>query len=184
MRTGDRIRELRGLHGLSLEELAGHTGLTKGYLSKIERSGNPPPFSTLQKIAEVLDVDVNDLLTPDRNRDNARNIDFITGEVGSAPPFKTEGICAFRPLLKSYRNKQMSPFLMTIAHGRTRSFHHDAEEFVYVISGCVELGYDGETHVFEEGSSFYLDSRLPHSFQNSADEDDVLLSVDFNYRRF
>lgn len=80
-----------------------------------------------------------------------RIIDFISGVSKNRQPFKTEGVCAFKLLLKSYRGKQRSPFLMTIAQDRTKRLKHDAEEFVYIVSGRIELEYDGETYVFREG---------------------------------
>ncbi|MCK5126831.1 MAG: helix-turn-helix transcriptional regulator [candidate division Zixibacteria bacterium] len=182
--TGNKIKELRKLHGLSLERLADMTGLTKGYLSKIERSETPPPFSTLQKLSEALDVDVNELLESQGTSRPSRNIDFIQAASKKAVPFKIEGNCSFKPLLKSYRNKQMSPFLMIIAPGKTKIFTHDAEEFVYVLSGKVELHYDKEKYDFSQGDCFYLDSRIGHKFVNNEKKDAQLLAVDFNYRRF
>ena len=45
------IKKLRKQNHLTLENLASLTGLTKGYLSKVERSQKAPPYSTLNKIA-------------------------------------------------------------------------------------------------------------------------------------
>jgi transcriptional regulator with XRE-family HTH domain len=42
-----KIRELRASRKLSLEKLAELTGLTKGYLSRIEHSDKAPPIYTL-----------------------------------------------------------------------------------------------------------------------------------------
>ena len=51
------INTLRKKRKMTLEKLADLTGLTKGYLSKIERSKKAPPYSTLNKIAIALGVD-------------------------------------------------------------------------------------------------------------------------------
>ncbi len=56
------INTLRKQKNITLQELADLTGLTKGYLSKIERSRKAPPYSTLNKIAISLDVDAPFLL--------------------------------------------------------------------------------------------------------------------------
>ena len=45
------IHHLRKQRKITLDRLAELTGLTKGYLSKIERSEKAPPYSTLNKIA-------------------------------------------------------------------------------------------------------------------------------------
>ncbi len=183
-KVGSRINELRKLQGLRLHTLAAKAGLTKGYLSKITRAAEPPPFSTLQKIAAALEVDVNDLLSFGQAESGARNIDFLSPVAKRQAPFRSDGICSFKPLLKSYRNKQMSPFFMSIQPGKTQVFKHDAEEFVYLIAGEITLHYDGRDYHFKTGDSFYLDSRLGHSFTNAGREDAHLLAVDYNYRRF
>ena len=50
---------------LSQERLAELSGLTKGYISKIEKSDKAPPLSTLSKIANALNVDVGVLTAED-----------------------------------------------------------------------------------------------------------------------
>jgi len=53
-----KIQSLRKGRGVTLDRLAKMTGLTKGYLSQIENSTKTPPFSTLDKIAYALGVDI------------------------------------------------------------------------------------------------------------------------------
>jgi transcriptional regulator with XRE-family HTH domain len=52
------IKKIRQNRKMSLERLAKLSGLTKGYVSKIEHSQKAPPFSTLTRIATALDTDV------------------------------------------------------------------------------------------------------------------------------
>ena len=53
-----KIRSLRRIKAVTLDQLSKMTGLTKGYLSQIENSTKTPPFSTLDKIAYALGVDI------------------------------------------------------------------------------------------------------------------------------
>lgn len=53
-----RIKLLRHQHGLSLEQLAQRSGLTKSYLSKVERGLCTPSISSALKLAQALAVDV------------------------------------------------------------------------------------------------------------------------------
>ena len=59
------IKKIRLQSGLSQERLAELSGLTKGYISKIEKSDKAPPFSTLNKISNALNVDVAVLTAED-----------------------------------------------------------------------------------------------------------------------
>ena len=183
VKTGEKIKDLRKLRGHSQQSLAEQVGMTKGYLSKIERRNAPPPFSTLEKMAAVLGVDVSELLDKTASK-LERNIDFLSGERAKTLPRKNSDTCIYKPMLKSYSGKQMSPFMMLVNPGRTETFTHDSEEFVYIVSGSIDLEYNGERHEFEAGDSFYLDSRLPHTFVNRSQEITELLAVDYNYRRF
>ena len=54
------IRRIRQQKNMTIQMLADLTGLSKGYLSKVERSKNAPPFSTVNRIALALNVDLAD----------------------------------------------------------------------------------------------------------------------------
>jgi XRE family transcriptional regulator of biofilm formation len=60
---GDRIREIREKQGLSLNKLSKITGISKSYLSFIERSRQTNPSITIvKKIADALEIPMNELL--------------------------------------------------------------------------------------------------------------------------
>ncbi len=49
-----KIKQLRLKRKITIQDLSAKTGLTAGYLSKIENSEKPPPIPTLVKIAYAL----------------------------------------------------------------------------------------------------------------------------------
>lgn len=180
-----KIKEYRRSRGLTLEALARKTGLTRGYLSRIENAQTPPPFATVERIAAALGMDMTGLFAEPKaeERPLALNPDIV------APPDEKDwnepdAIYTFRPLVNSYTGKYMTPFEFCVKRGTTEVTTHDSEEFVYVRSGEVTLLYEGAAHRLKSGHSFYLDARLKHNFVNEADEPAYLISVHFNYRRF
>ncbi|WP_226667474.1 XRE family transcriptional regulator [Metabacillus litoralis] len=61
--VGERLRELRQQKGYSISELAELAGVSKSYLSYIERDVQKnPSLQFLRKIATTLQTDVEDLL--------------------------------------------------------------------------------------------------------------------------
>lgn len=60
-----RVRVLRKQNRLSLEALAAQVGVTKSYLSKVERGLSDPSISTALKLAHALKVDVGRLFAED-----------------------------------------------------------------------------------------------------------------------
>ena len=182
------IRNLRRKKGISLRMLAKTTGLTRGYLSKIERAKRAPPVSTLQTIAYALEVDLADLLpvrTPiNGETQGTRNIEIVRNGKAKAPLDDGNGNYNYRPLLASYQNKQMCPVLMALPKGHTKTYTHDSEEFGFVLSGHFALQYEGRVYELGANDAFYFDSRVPHAFVNDEDKEALILVVNFNYRRF
>ncbi|MDD5016569.1 MAG: cupin domain-containing protein [Eubacteriales bacterium] len=181
MNINEKMKEMRLAKGYTLEMLAGATGFTKGYLSKIERSNVPPPFATVQKITEALQFDMVDLFKNKSETADSKNIDIVKHTGKEEDP---DSVYSFIPLVNSYRNKQMLPFLFTVKKGETQQTTHDSEEFVYVTQGSVELNYEGRTYMLERGDAFYLDARITHYFVNRQETSTLLIAVHFNYRRF
>ena len=69
MLLGEIIKEFREKNGLSMQEFADRAGLTKGYISMLERNNNPrsgngvtPSVKTFKKCAKAMDIPVEDLL--------------------------------------------------------------------------------------------------------------------------
>ena len=183
---GKKIRALRSQKKLTLQALAELTNLSKGYLSKIERSNEAPRLPTLQLIAGALEVEVNEFFEDSReqtlvshNLDLMKQSDRNTREMLTS----TTGY-SYQSLVHSSRGKFMVPYMLKIKQGRTSVFTHDSEEFIYVVSGKVTLFYEGKEYELEAGDSFYIDSRLGHRFLNPHQQEAVLLNIIYDYKRF
>jgi transcriptional regulator with XRE-family HTH domain len=59
---GIRIRYLRKVRKLSIEELAFKSGVNKNYLGDLERGTRNPTLKILEKIANGLQITLSDLL--------------------------------------------------------------------------------------------------------------------------
>ena len=181
---GAKLRALRKARGMTLPALAIASGITKGYLSKIERSSTPPTFSTLQAIATALQADLGELLKLHTEKSVSPNLEIHQPGKGDWQKSERLGGYSFLPLVQLYRNKYLSPFLMRIEPGTTAYFKHDGEEFLYLVEGEIELEYEKRRHSFKNGTSAYIDSRIRHRFHNHGKDVALLLAVNFIYRRF
>lgn len=57
-----KLKKYRTKRGLTQEQLGHEAGLTKDYISKIERGEVlSPSFDTVEKIVKALQIDLNDL---------------------------------------------------------------------------------------------------------------------------
>ena len=60
---GKRIRELRERKGLTQQQVADACDFEKSNMSRLEAGGTNPTLFTLKKIADFLELTLNDLVT-------------------------------------------------------------------------------------------------------------------------
>jgi transcriptional regulator with XRE-family HTH domain len=183
------IKELRKQKRITLQQLADLTGLTKGYLSKIERAKKAPPYSTLNKIALALNVDAASLLGSNFNQSQDKRISFTrqhdrqrVEQLGSIADGSLYGY-QYEALAYDKHGKNMEPFIIEPAFEDEAIFQHEGEEFMFVLEGKHEFVYDGETYIMEKGDSVYFDAAVPHTGKSLGKKKAKLLAVLFNYKR-
>src|SRR3989442_8140342 len=58
MQLGKRIRDLRFRRGLTVQQLAEASGLSKGFISQVENDRTSPSLATLRDLARALETSV------------------------------------------------------------------------------------------------------------------------------
>ncbi len=183
-----KLKELRKRSNVRLAELAERTGLTKGYLSRIENSKNPPPISTLARIAGALGVDITELfskaqapLQDDELAIDRKNEHFRSNTRGSHYGYIYEDLALHK------RGKNMEPFLVTVGFDQKidieTDFRHQGEEFIFVLEGKMEFFFKGKSYLLEQGDSVYFDADIPHSGRSVGNKKAKLLIVIYSYKR-
>ncbi len=174
---GQRIRALRSQLGWTLDKAASATGLARSTISKIENGQMSPTYDALIKLARGLAVDISDLFES-HEPDHGSGRRSIT-RAGAGVPVHTS-YYQHMLLCNDLSHKVMTPFRSVIA---ARSFdqfddwsRHEGEEFVYVLSGEVEIFTEFYEPVrLSAADCFYLDSRMGHRVISvSADAAEVL----------
>jgi transcriptional regulator with XRE-family HTH domain len=177
------IRKIRIEKKLSLGDLARFTGLTKGYISKIENSDKAPPLSTLDKIAKVLKVDIGVLTAEDL--DLPEEMRMCISRKGQGKMLSSGTLEGYHYEAVAYKKsgKNMEPFILQPAFDEKAIFSHEGEEFMYTIEGMHEFSYDGKIFILSEGDSVYFDSVIPHTGRSVGDKKAKVLAVMYSYRR-
>src|SRR5205085_1345004 len=65
MQLGKRIRDLRFRRGLTVQQLAEASGLSKGFISQVENDRTSPSLATLRDLARALETSVAYLVVED-----------------------------------------------------------------------------------------------------------------------
>ena len=156
-----RIKEFRTKRGMVLEELAKKTGLSKGYLSKVENSEKSPPVSTLTKIAKALGVSMSALFGEEETvlpyhitkKDNRP----LIARKGSGYGYSYESLAA------GYSNRKMDPYFVEIPPNTEQPFYeHRGEEIFFVLEGKIRVVHGDIEFILEEGDCCYFDASVPH----------------------
>ena len=77
----------------------------------------------------------------------------------------------YHPLAKQKAGRHMEPFIIDINPDEEKEFHlsaHEGEEFIYVMSGEVNIAYGKTTYTLREGDSIYYDSIVKHHVHGSS----------------
>ena len=159
---GKRVRSYRIQLGYTIAQLAEHSGLSKGMLSKVENAQASPSLSTLARIATALDVP----LTAFFDSFQAHTVLHVKRGHGLdiVPRGSRSGMRS--QLLGNLRgtHRRLEPILYTLNRRSkvSESFRHPGTEFLYMIEGVMEYGYGTERFILEPGDSLQFDGEITH----------------------
>ena len=178
---GKRIKSFRTKKGFTLEQLAGQTGFTKGYLSKVEKSEKSPPVSTLGIIARVLGVTISAILGEENP-----SVPLCLVKKGEGPLISRDGNSSeysFEAIAYHFPNKKMEPFILTLPVNpkKKNMYRHEGEELLFVLEGTMQFQYNNQEYIVEQGDCIYFDSSLPHFGESRGDKRVRCLMVIYNH---
>ncbi len=165
---GNQVRTLRNRRGLTLQDLADLTGLSKPNLSQIENNLVTPPIATLLKIATALGVSIG-YFFQNNNQESSIVITRRTDRYGVAKgPHISHIGYQYEPLAYPKVDKRMEPFIVNMEEREADAIvynNHRGEEFIYVLEGKLEFRCGDNVVLLEEGDSLYFDSIVPHGYR-------------------
>jgi len=177
------IKKIRLESNMTQERIAELSGLTKGYISKIEKSDKAPPLSTLSKIANALDLDITILTAEELEVPRDINLCIVRKGEGKKVSSATLEGYHYEALAYKKSGKNMEPFILMPAFEEKAIFSHEGEEFMYTIEGMHEFIYNNRKYILNEGDSIYFDSRIPHTGRSIGKQRAKILAVMYSYKR-
>jgi transcriptional regulator with XRE-family HTH domain len=165
-RIGERIKHLRLKKSMGLVELGRHTGLSASFLSQLETGRVVPTLRNLARIAMVFSKDLSyffdrepqTLFRVHRRRERVR-----LPQTGVADP-----AYFFESLGYLVPDRQLDPYFaefLPAKEGRVaRAHQHVGCEFLYLLSGALDVRHGETTHHIEAGDAVYFDADTIHSY--------------------
>ena len=162
MKIGNKIKEMRIEKGLTQEELADRSELTKGFISQIERDLTSPSVDSLLDILEALGTDPSLFFKREENEKIIfKEEDFFESE-------NEELGYVLDWVVPNAQKNQMEPMRILLKPGGTSKElqPYEGEEFGYVLRGSVKLFYGNEEYKVKKGECFYFKANKSHYLKN------------------
>jgi transcriptional regulator with XRE-family HTH domain len=160
---GPRLRAARLSRGMSLASLAAGAGLTKGFLSQVERDLVSPSVGSLLRVCEALGVGVGELFEP------------ASGPLVRAadrPPiaFGGDGVDEFQLTPAGERRLQVIQSDIAPGGGSGDDAYGlgSEAEFVHVLAGTLDIEVEGEAYRLAAGDSLTFDAGRPRRWRNAS----------------
>ncbi len=163
VRIGARLRAARKAHGYTLEQLAGAAGLTKGFLSRVERDETSLSVASLITLCEVMSLQVGALFS-------APDVALVRRD--SAPAINLGGSGVSERLMTP-RGQSRLQLVHTVAEagatGGTDLYTINCElEVVYVLKGAIELVFSDHRQRLTAGDALTFSGGEPHTWVNAS----------------
>jgi transcriptional regulator with XRE-family HTH domain len=158
---GARLRAARQAAGLTLAAVAAQAGLTKGFLSRLERDEVSPSVASLVTVCGALGIGVGQLFEVPRTS---------LVRAGDAPSINFGGEGLREVLLTAGTQRQLQVIRSVVepgGGGGPELYSLDCEvEFLHVLAGELRLTLPGQTVDLAAGDAFTMPGATPHTWQN------------------
>lgn len=174
MDIGQKLKELRIQAGLTQEELAERSDLTKGFISQVERNLTSPSMTTFFDILAALGKEPAEFfngMSKDKYVFKVEDqVESKNGELGHVLTW----------IVPTSQKNLMEPISLRInPKGKTKAVPpFEGEVLGYLIDGKSVLLYYGEDKSeIKKGECFYISADREHYIENPGEEMAVLLWI-------
>ena len=177
VQMGSRLRELRTVLEIPVEEMARVTKTTTGEYLAHEAGSIDSSFTFIYRCAERLGVDMSQLVTGESPK---LSFYTLTRHECGMPIRRREG---FEYLHQAglLKNRQAEPFLVKApVQDENDPIHlstHSGQEFDYILKGKLKVRLDDKVEVLNPGDSIMYDSSHPHGMIAIGEEPCEFLAV-------
>ena len=162
--VADRLKGLREIMDVSVEEAARVCGITTEQYAAYETGDIDIPVGVLHSMAKEYNFELTTLISG--NEPHMKSY-FLTKK-GKGLSVDRRSDYKYQSLAFGFANRKADPFIVTITPEETKEIHfnsHPGHEFNYVIEGSMKIVVDGKEMQLDEGDSLYFDATKQHGMQ-------------------
>ncbi len=179
MEIAERIRGLREMMDMSVEEVAGAVGITVQEYMECESGQHDFNFTFLYKCADKFGVDIVELLTGE----NPHLSFYSIVRKGDGLDIKRREGFKYEHLGYRFKSKTAEPFLVTapyIEEEQDKPIElstHEGQEFDYILKGTLKAQMENHVEILHAGDSMYYNSGRGHGMIATGGEECVFLAI-------
>jgi len=162
---GGRLAALRDIMDITEEKMAEAMKTDAVEYIAYERGERDFSFSFLQNAANILGVDIVDIISGE----SPKLTKCTLVRKGNGYDIMRRKSYDYKHLAFTFRNKKAEPFMVTVEPKEENvepTLHsHEGQEFNYMVSGGMEFYLDNTVYELNEGDSVYFDSGIPHAMK-------------------
>lgn len=176
---GERLRGLREVLEVSVDDMAELCGITVEQYEKMENGESELSVSNLQKISRKYGMPLDVLMFGEEPHMSSY---FLTRK-GQGMSVERRKAYKYQSLAGGFRGRKAEPFIVVVepkadpVHEEMNS--HPGQEFNMVLEGSMELTVGNKTLTLNEGDSIYFDSTQPHAMRALGDRTVKFFAVIF-----
>ncbi|MCD8349345.1 MAG: helix-turn-helix domain-containing protein [Planctomycetaceae bacterium] len=173
-KVGDTLKKLRKQKNLTLQALARETGISAGYISKIERESVNPSANNIQKLCYALGITANELMVA--NTGNKRLSDnkpyYVVRKSDHSMIYGITNALTFESVFEELPQFKVNTMKL-VGNMKEQSYTvHTHDEFGIVARGQLTITLDDQyTYDLVEGDSILIRSNTKHSVTNRSTEE-------------
>ncbi|MCL1859541.1 MAG: XRE family transcriptional regulator [Oscillospiraceae bacterium] len=162
---GGRLAALRDIMDIPAEKMAADMKTDVGEYIAYERGERDFSFSFLQNAANILGVDIVDIISGE----SPKLTKCTLVRKGKGYDIMRREAYDYKHLAFTFRDKKSEPFMVTVEPKEEElkpTLHsHEGQEFNYMVSGKMEFYLDNNIYELDAGDSVYFDSGIPHAMK-------------------
>ena len=173
---GGRLEALRDIMEIPVGRMAGEMKLNVDEYVAYERGERDFSFSFLFNAANILGVDVVDILAGE----SPKLTKCALVRNGGGFDIARRKAYDYKHLAFTFSNKKAEPFMVSVEPkaAEAPALHsHEGQEFDYMVAGEMEFYFDNIVYELKEGDSVYFDSGVPHAMKAVGETSAKFLAV-------
>ncbi len=168
------LKKTRFERGLTLQETAGLTGVSKAMLGQIERGESTPTISTLWKISTGLKISFSELLQSDKDDKDVIDIEALDPIYESNNDMILYSVFPFDPLTGfEYFYIRLLPGANHVSSAHKMS----TTEHVVVTKGKIEVVANDKRYILEAPAAMAFKGDAPHQYNNPFEEEAIFQNI-------